>query len=175
MDTYAASRPAPTAVNAMALHLRPVSTRAHFSIHLRARAPQLLIDRSGSAGEFAVYTLADPRDVMDVRYVGQTRSPRQRFFQHVNKARLWVPDELPWWIKLPRERPLYEWIRELHRDESRLPVMSVMQWHDDAGAAVAAERALIRDCLEGQLRLLNVEAERAKAQPAARSRRRAKR
>jgi hypothetical protein len=155
------------------LQFLPVANRSEFSLHLRARALQLLIDRSGgSAAEFAVYTLADPRDVLDVRYVGQTRSPRQRFFQHVNKARLWVPDELPWWIKLPRERPLYEWIRELHRDGARLPVMSVMQWHGDAVAAVAAERALIRECLEGQLRLLNVEAERVGAATAKPRRRR---
>ena len=46
-----------------------------------------------------VARLADgQRDVRQVRYVGQTRDPRRRFSQHLNVARLWLPDELPWWV-----------------------------------------------------------------------------
>ena len=127
---------------------------------LRRRSPLLLMDGCQEGeGEFAVYTLSDPRDVRDVRYVGQTRSPRSRYRQHVNKASPWLPDEMPWWIAAPRDRPLHEWIRQLHRDGNRLPVMVIVSRHDAATAARAAERALIMQCLAEGLQILNVEAE----------------
>jgi len=86
------------------------------------------IDVGGSRGGVAVYTLADPRDVQSPRYVGQTRDPHARFAQHVLTARLWLPDEVPWWVRSPKHRPLYAWIRELHRDGGRLPFMWVEEW-----------------------------------------------
>ncbi|MEO6368420.1 MAG: hypothetical protein ABIP38_10565 [Steroidobacteraceae bacterium] len=94
---------------------------------------------SQSESDSAIYTLSDPRDLQLVRYVGQTRAPRTRYLQHVSAARLWMPDELPWWIKSPRTRPLYHWIRDLYRDESRLPVMVVVAW-TTAGHALTEER-----------------------------------
>jgi hypothetical protein len=137
-----------------------VITRPQFAIQLRRRLPLFLMgDGSEEAGEVAVYTLSDPRDLRDVRYVGQTRSPRSRYRQHVNKSCPWLPDEMPWWFKAPKDRPLHEWIRELHRDGARLPVMIIVSWHPDIPAARAAERALIFQCLEQELRILNVEAQ----------------
>ena len=93
-----------------------------------------------------------------MRYVGQTRAPRSRYLQHVGAAKLWLPDELPWWIKSPRQRPLYHWIRDLYRDESRLPVMVVVGW-TQARHALAEEREHIENCLRQGLPLLNREAE----------------
>ena len=61
----------------------------------------------------------------------------------------------------PRLRPLYEWIRELHRDNFRLPVMVVAEWVERSSDARSAERALIERCLRRGSALLNVEAERA--------------
>jgi hypothetical protein len=137
-----------------------VITRLQFAIQLRRRLPLLLMDDCGdAAGEVAVYTLSDPRDVRDVRYVGQTRSPRSRYRQHVNKASPWLPDHMPWWFKSPKDRPLHEWIRDLHRDGARLPVMIVTGWHADVHAARDAERALIFQCMEEGLRIFNVEAQ----------------
>jgi hypothetical protein len=125
---------------------------------VRARlGSQLYDDSGGDARGTAVYVLADPRDLRAVRYVGQTRAPRRRFLQHVRTARLWMPDELPWWVVADRHRPLYEWIRGLFRDEQRLPVMIVTAWHEVAAEATVAERSLIQDSLRCGMRLLNVE------------------
>jgi hypothetical protein len=136
-----------------------VITRAQFANQLHRSLTLLIMDDCCDVeGAVAVYTLSDPRDVRDVRYVGQTRSPRSRYRQHVNKASPWLPDEVPWWFKAPKDRPLHEWIRELHRDGARLPVMIVSGWHQDISTARAAERALIYQCLEQGLRILNVEA-----------------
>jgi len=117
-----------------------------------------ILDHSGAGqNESAVYTLSDPRDLQLVRYVGQTRAPRTRYLQHVGTARLWLPDELPWWIKAPRQRPLYHWIRDLYRDGSRLPVMVVVAW-TEARHALTEERLHIDECLQQGLPLLNREA-----------------
>jgi hypothetical protein len=105
----------------------------------------------------AIYTLSDPRDIRDIRYVGQTSAPQRRFLQHLNEAQLWVPDDLPWWVKAPKLRPLYTWVRELYRDEQRLPVMVVAAWAATSAEARAAERARIFECLANRLDLLNVE------------------
>jgi hypothetical protein len=127
-------------------------------VHRHVR--EQLYDESGvSAHGIAIYVLSDPRSIRDVRYVGQTSSPSRRFLQHVNTARLWLPDDVPWWVKSPKLRPLYTWIRELYTDEHRLPIMVVSAWVDSVREARVAERALIVACLRERLRLLNVEVE----------------
>lgn len=118
----------------------------------------------GAAGATAIYTLADPRDVRRARYVGQTRSPRRRFAQHLRTARLEWPDELPWWVRSPRYRPLYEWIRALYRDDGRLPFMWVAEWLEPGADPWVAERAAIMRLLAEGAPLLNVEARSAAAQ-----------
>jgi hypothetical protein len=50
-------------------------------------------------------------------------SLRRRFLQHLNTARLWMPDAVPWWVVTPSLRPLYTWIRELH--PSNHPVLNI--------------------------------------------------
>jgi hypothetical protein len=132
---------------------------------VRSRCSTHLLDDSGMPAQgAAIYTLSDPRDVRLVRYVGQTRSPQQRFRQHINTARLWMPDELPWWVAAPRMRPLSHWIRELYRDECRLPLMRVIAW-TEANRALLEERHHISECLLQQLPLLNREAEIFRRQP----------
>jgi hypothetical protein len=103
--------------------------------------------------------LSDPRDIRAVRYIGQTRAPGKRFSQHIHIARLWLPDDLPWWVKSPQLRPLYSWIRELYADERRLPVMLVSAWAPSAKAARLAERSRIIECLRDGHELFNVERE----------------
>jgi hypothetical protein len=91
----------------------------------------------GSICGVAVYKLVDPRDLRQTRYVGQTSQPRRRFLQHLNTARLWFPEERPWWVKSP------------------------------AGTSAAArllERMQIFECLAKRLPLLNVESERSAPQ-----------
>jgi hypothetical protein len=137
----------------------PSSSRIGIARLIRSCRSTHIVDESGAepAG-VAIYTLSDPRDVREVRYVGQTRSPRQRFSQHMNTARLWLPDELPWWVARPQLRPLYRWIRELFQDERRLPMMFVVAW-TEAQHARTAERIHICEHLGRQLPLLNREAE----------------
>ena len=89
--------------------------------------------------------------------VGQTRDPWRRFAQHVQTARLWLPDDTPWWVRSAKHRPLYAWIRELHRNGGRLPFM----WVEDGSSRVdplVAERAAIMRLLAQGAALLNVEA-----------------
>jgi hypothetical protein len=138
---------------------------AELSRHVRQRLGALVCDDSGVApAGVAIYTLSDPRELRTVRYVGQTLAPRRRFLQHVRTARLWLPDELPWWVRSPRLRPLYGWIRELFGQEGRLPVMVVASWVG-AGQARVCERSLICACLERQQPLLNFEGELRRRQP----------
>ena len=135
-------------------------TKAELSRFLRREVDSHLVDDSRATPQgTAIYRLSDPRDIQQVRYVGQTGAPRRRFLQHLTTARLWLPDEKPWWVQSPKLRPLYEWIRELHRDELRLPVMVVSAWVTTTAQARLAERSHILDCLSRQLPLLNVEAE----------------
>ena len=124
--------------------------------HIRA---ELYDDSGDNARGIAIYTLSDPRSIRDVRYVGQTRSPARRFAQHLNTARLWLPDELPWWVESPKLRPLYTWIRALYSDGQRMPVMVVAAWTGSVGEARILERARIVECLENRLEILNVERE----------------
>jgi hypothetical protein len=135
----------------------PLSPKLQIARLIRCSRAAHIVDESGSEpGDVAIYTLSDPRDARHVRYVGQTRSPPKRFAQHLNAARLWLPEELPWWISQPRLRPLYHWIRELYRDGRRLPMMFVVAWTDGRHAR-AAERQHICEHLGRQLPLLNQE------------------
>jgi hypothetical protein len=127
--------------------------------YIRERLPDLLLDESGGGAGVAVYTLSDPRDLRCVRYVGQTRAPRRRLMQHIQTARLWMPEELPWWFGSPKLRPLYDWIRELHREEYRLPTMLITGWSQSIAGARLAERELILTHLGRRQELLNVERE----------------
>jgi hypothetical protein len=124
--------------------------------HIRA---QLYDDSGDNPRGIAIYTLSDPRSIREVRYVGQTRSPARRFAQHLNTARLWLPDELPWWVESPKLRPLYTWIRELYADGHRMPVMMITAWAGSVGEARVQERARIVECLAGRLKILNIERE----------------
>jgi hypothetical protein len=125
----------------------------------RACCASQLLDLSGmDAREAAIYALTDPRDIGVPRYVGQTCSPRRRLLQHINTARLWLPEQRPWWVKSPRLRPLYEWIRELYLDGQRLPVMAVIAW-TEARQARLEERNRICEYLSRQVPLLNRESE----------------
>lgn len=135
-------------------------TKAQLRRHIRRHVGAELYDETdGERQGTAIYTLADPRDIRFVRYVGQTSAPRKRFVQHLNTARLWLPEEIPWWVKSPQLRPLYEWIRELYRDECRLPTMVVYEWVERQPQARIVERTRIYACLQKGLPLLNVEAE----------------
>jgi hypothetical protein len=117
-------------------------------------------DESGAAARGkAVYCLSDPRDLRVVRYIGQTGNPPRRLIQHLSTAQLWLPDELPWWVKSPKLRPVSEWIRALYADERRLPIMVILQWLETEAQARVAERTRIYECLERRLPLLNVEVE----------------
>jgi hypothetical protein len=113
---------------------------------------------ASSASGTAVYTLADPRDLRSPRYVGQTRDPHARFAQHVRAARLWLPDGAPWWIRSPKHRPLYAWIRSLHEDGGRLPFLRVEEWVPADADALVAERAAMMRWLARGAALLNAEA-----------------
>jgi hypothetical protein len=134
--------------------------KAQLTRFIRRELPTHFYDDSGHEPVgTALYWLADPRDIQHVRYIGQTKAPRRRFLQHLSTARLWLPDELPWWVQSPKLRPLYEWIRELHREDFRLPVMVVSAWVDTTAQARVAERARILECLGKRLPLLNFETE----------------
>jgi hypothetical protein len=136
----------------------PVLTKAQLSSHLRCHTAVQLYDESNSPAQgAAIYSLSDPRDLRRVRYVGQTNTPKRRFLQHLTTARLWLPDETPWWIKSPKLRPLSEWIRELYHDECRLPTMIISEWVQTSSDARRAERTRICECLARRLPLLNVE------------------
>lgn len=135
-------------------------TKSQLGRYIRKHVGTELYDEwTGSCRGTAIYTLSDPRDLQVVRYVGQTAAPRKRFLQHLNTARLWLPDELPWWVGSPRLRPLYEWIRDLYRDERRLPTMVIRQWLESSKGVRAAERARICEYLAQRVPLLNFEAE----------------
>jgi hypothetical protein len=135
-------------------------TEARLGRRLRRHVGAHLYDDSGVCPRgIAIYSLSDPRDIRQTRYVGQTSHPRRRFLQHLNTARLWLPDEIPWWVQSPKLRPLYQWVRSLHRDAERLPVMVVLEWAETLEEARLAERRRIFECLAGRLDLFNVERE----------------
>lgn len=136
-------------------------TKGQLTRYIRRHLDSHLLDDSATppAQGTAIYSLSDPRDVKQIRYVGQTTGPRRRYLQHMNTARLWLPDGLPWWVSSPKLRPLYEWLRMLHREELRLPVMVISAWTENPKQARVLERARIFECLEQRLPLLNFEAE----------------
>src|SRR5262245_30367338 len=150
----------------MARRLTNTGMRKSFaekSISVAARS-HVHAEACGERGGTAVYTLADPRDLQSPRYVGQTRDPHARFAQHVQTARLWLPDSVPWWVRSPKHRPLYAWIRELNRDGGRLPFMWVEEWVEPDADALVAERAVIMRWLARGAELLNAEALKLGAQ-----------
>jgi hypothetical protein len=137
----------------------PLLSKAQFVRQLRNRLVSHLYDESGATPEgVAIYSLSDPRDLREVRYIGQTAAPWRRLLQHVGTARLWLPDERPWWVKSPKLRPLYNWIRQIYSDEARLPVMVIFAWTDSCNARTS-ERDKIYDCMQRKLPLLNFERE----------------
>ncbi len=135
-------------------------TKTELAARLRHHVTHELYDDSGGEPQgYAIYSLADPRDLRLTRYVGQTAAPARRFAQHLGTARLWLPDEPPWWVRQPRLRPLYDWLRALYADERRLPTMVVHRWVGTLQEARLAERVHIYEALVNHLPLLNVESE----------------
>jgi hypothetical protein len=135
-------------------------TREQLTRQIRQHIAAQTYDESGVLPMgVAIYCLSDPRDIREVRYVGQTAHPQRRFHQHLDAARLWLPDERPWWVKSPKLRPLYDWVRSLYQDNMRLPTMVICKWVETSAQARQEERARIYDCLTRQLPLLNVEQE----------------
>lgn len=133
-------------------------TKAQLARHIRSRVTANVIDDSGmDPSAVAIYLLSDPRDVRLVRYVGQTSTPGRRFLQHLSNARLWLPAQVPWWIKSPKLRPLYDWIRQLHQQDLRLPVMVVTAWVRCVHVARVIEREQICAHLSRGMPLLNAE------------------
>ncbi len=135
-------------------------TQAELARRIRQHVARELYDDSGLvAMGTAIYSLTDPRDLSRTRYIGQTSAPQRRFRQHLGIARLWLPAQRPWWIKQPKLRPLYEWLRELYAQEQRLPTMIIHSWVETTHSARLAERARIVAALANDLPLLNVERE----------------
>jgi hypothetical protein len=135
-------------------------TKNQVARQIRSHVVRELYDESQQLGlGIAIYSLADPRELRVSRYVGQTSSPQRRFLQHLNTARVWFPDEQPWWVFQPKLRPLYDWIRELYRDEGRLPTMILHEWAGTLPRARLAERARIYESLSHGLPILNCERE----------------
>jgi hypothetical protein len=137
-----------------------VLSQTQLARHILGHVGAQMYDESAVAPiGIAIYSLSDPRDIREVRYVGQSADPRRRFLQHLNAAKLWLPDERPWWVKSPKLRPLYHWIRELYREELRMPTLVVSAWVATASDARLVERTRIFECLARRLPLLNVETE----------------
>lgn len=143
-------------------HAMTQLTQMQLARLVRLHVGRELYDESATAAPHgvAVYSLSDPGDLRVLRYIGQSSAPRRRFFQHLNAARLWLQDERPWWIKDPKLRPLYSWVRTLYRERARLPTMVIWEWAETVTLARIAERNRIFDMLSQGLPLLNVEAER---------------
>ena len=81
----------------------PSAAAAALQRELRRRLQLHLYDESGvTPAGTAIYSLADPREARISRYIGQTRQPARRLMQHLCTARLWLPDDTPWWVKAPR-------------------------------------------------------------------------
>ena len=145
--------------------LMRLNDKVQVARQLRSHVRLALFDDSGTdPGAYATYFLSDPRDTRRARYIGQTGAPRRRFLQHLANANLWMPDETPWWVKSPQLRPLSTWIRDLYREECRLPVMVLTGWQANVIEARRAERARIYECLERGEALLNIEGENLGAQ-----------
>ena len=151
-----------SAMKGIGLDISAALIKAQLARQIRSHVASQLYDESGTAPEgIAIYLLSDPREIRRARYVGLTTEPRRRLLQHLAAARLWLPDAMPWWIKSPRLRPLYSWMRDLHRDGGRFPTMVIDSWAATSSEARVAERHRIYECLARELPLLNVEAERS--------------
>ena len=78
----------------------PSAAAAALQREVRRRLHTHLYDESGvTPAGTAIYSLADPREARISRYIGQTRQPARRLMQHLRTARLWLPDETPWWVE----------------------------------------------------------------------------
>jgi hypothetical protein len=67
-------------------------TRRELTSYVRGHTRTNLYDESGvSTDRVAIYGLSDPRDIRDVRYIGQTRAPQSRFLQHVKRGKTVAP------------------------------------------------------------------------------------
>jgi hypothetical protein len=133
-------------------------SKAQVAIQIRRElAAHVIDDAALSPAPYSIYTLSDPRTLREVRYVGQTATPARRYRQHLHTARLWLPDTTPWWIASPRLRPLYTWLRALHRDGYRLPVMLLVARAETEREALRMEREFICEHLARGSALLNVE------------------
>jgi len=78
----------------------PSAAAAALQRELRRRLHTHLYDESGvTPAGTAIYSLADPREARISRYIGQTGQPARRLMQHLCTARLWLPDETPWWVE----------------------------------------------------------------------------
>jgi hypothetical protein len=83
-------------------------SQAQLARRIRSHVGAQMYDESAVAPiGIAIYSLSGPRDIREVRYVGQSADPRRRFLQHLNAAKLWLPDERPWWVKSPKLRPFH--------------------------------------------------------------------
>lgn len=134
--------------------------RRSLALRIRSHVERELIDDSQTPPlGTAIYSLSDPCEIRLTRYVGQTSNPRRRFLQHLNTARLWLPDERPWWVRCPKLRPLYGWLRDLYRDGDRMPIMVIHEWAETSELARLSERARIYQALVEQLPIFNVERE----------------
>ena len=67
-------------------------------------------------------------------------------------------------MRSPKHRPLYGWIRALHRDGGRLPIMWIEEWVEPGADPLVAERAAMMRLMTAGAALLNVEASRLGAQ-----------
>ena len=93
---------------------------------LRRRLQLHLYDESGvTPAGTAIYSLADPREARISRYIGQTRQPARRLMQHLRTARLWLPDETPWWVEAQHAQ-LVERERIRACLAQHLPLLNVM-------------------------------------------------
>jgi len=138
---------------------RPGSlSQSEVRAYVRRRLGSYVLDATAGGEGVAIYTLSDPRDIREVRYVGQTRAPARRYMQHVNSARLWLPDSVPWWIASVQWRAMHTWLRVLYRDEGRLPFMLIHAWAANLREARLAERCKIFEHLSQQMPLFNHEA-----------------
>ena len=104
----------------------PSAAAAALQRELRRRLHTHLYDESGvTPAGTAIYSLADPREARISRYIGQTRQPARRLMQHLRTARLWLPDETPWWVEAQHAQ-LVERERIRACLAQHLPLLNVM-------------------------------------------------
>jgi hypothetical protein len=94
-------------------------TKAELTRRVRRHAMHEIYDESGCGPlMFAVYSLADPRELRQIRYIGQTSSPRRRLLQHLNAARL--AERARIFHSLQEDTPIYNVEREILGGQSLL-------------------------------------------------------